>query len=157
SSWGPWLDRIAEHFGTLRIAQFDRPEKIRPVIRSWRSQWADKPRTADIAIQALSRVLSHAVELGKIAGNPAEGIKRLYSVDRSEIIWTDVDVRQLKEVCSADIAFATDLAIHTGLRQGDLLRLRWPDIREDRIEILTSKSRFRRRAIVPLYDDLRAA
>lgn len=25
-----WLDRIAEHFGVLRIAQSDRPEKIRP-------------------------------------------------------------------------------------------------------------------------------
>jgi hypothetical protein len=24
------LDRIAEYFGDLRIAQFDRPEKIRP-------------------------------------------------------------------------------------------------------------------------------
>ena len=25
--WSPWLDRIAEYFGELRIAQFDRPEK----------------------------------------------------------------------------------------------------------------------------------
>jgi hypothetical protein len=31
--WGPWLDRIAECFGPLSIAQFDRPEKIRPLIR----------------------------------------------------------------------------------------------------------------------------
>src|SRR5262249_19797521 len=50
---------------------------------------------------------------------------------------------------------AADLAMHTGLRQGDLLRLRWSDIGEDRIEILTSKSRHRTRAIIPLYDDLR--
>src|SRR6476661_8355677 len=27
----PWLDRIAKYFGDLRIAQFDRPEKIRPI------------------------------------------------------------------------------------------------------------------------------
>src|SRR5262249_24155114 len=46
-NWSPWLDRISEHFGDLRIAQFDRPEKIRPVIRRWRNQWADRPRTAD--------------------------------------------------------------------------------------------------------------
>jgi integrase len=31
--WGKWPDRIAEYFGELSIAQFDRPEKIRPVIR----------------------------------------------------------------------------------------------------------------------------
>src|SRR5438105_15922028 len=39
-NWGPWLDRIAEHFGELRIAQFDRPDKIRPHIRQWRNKWA---------------------------------------------------------------------------------------------------------------------
>jgi len=37
TQWGKWLDRIVEYFGELRIAQFDRPEKIRPVIRRWRS------------------------------------------------------------------------------------------------------------------------
>ena len=34
-NWAPWLDRITDYFGDLRIAQFDRPEKIRPVIRRW--------------------------------------------------------------------------------------------------------------------------
>jgi hypothetical protein len=91
-NWAPWLDRIADYFGALRIAQFDRPEKIRPVIRRWRNQWADKPRTADYGMQVLSRVLSCAVDpLGKIAGNPCEGVKQLYSGDRSEIIWTEAD------------------------------------------------------------------
>ena len=37
-NWGPWLDRIADYFGELRVAQFDRPEKIRPLIRRWRNQ-----------------------------------------------------------------------------------------------------------------------
>jgi hypothetical protein len=90
-NWAAWLDRIADHFGDLRIAQFDRPEKIRPVIRQWRNTWADKPRTVDYGMQVLSRILAHAVDpLGKIAGNPCEGIKRLYFGDRSNIIWTVV-------------------------------------------------------------------
>ena len=107
-----WLDEIADYFGPLSIAQFDRPEKIRPIIRQWRNRWADKrarrfriqvlscvlshavkPRTADFALQVLSRVLSHAVDpLGKIAGNPCEGIKTLYTSNRSEIIWQDADI-----------------------------------------------------------------
>src|SRR6185436_14443858 len=49
--WSLWLDRIASYFGDLRIAQFDRPEKIRPVIRKWRNGYADKPRTADYGLQ----------------------------------------------------------------------------------------------------------
>src|SRR5215204_3093263 len=90
--WSPWLDRIGEHFGELRIAQFDRPEKIRPLIRQWRNKWEDRPRTADYGMQVLSRLLSHAVDpLGKIAGNPCEGIKQIYSTNRREIIWTAAD------------------------------------------------------------------
>jgi hypothetical protein len=46
-NWSPWLDRIGLHFGELRIAQFDRPEKIRKVIRIWRNKWTATPRTAD--------------------------------------------------------------------------------------------------------------
>lgn len=96
-NWSLWLDRIGDYFGDLRIAQFDRPEKIRPVIIRWRNQWADKPRTADYALQVLSRVLAHAVDpLGKIAGNPCEGIKRIYISDRSEIVWTEATLPNLR-------------------------------------------------------------
>jgi integrase len=160
-NWSTWLDRIGEYFGGLRIAQFDRPEKIRPVIRRWRAQWADRPRTADYGMQVLSRVLSYAVDpLGKIAGNPCEGIKQLYSGDRREIIWTDGDIAQLKagkpkRPCPEEIAHAIDLAAHTGLRLGDLLRLSWSHVGEDAITITTGKSKHRREAIIPLYDELR--
>jgi integrase len=154
--WAPWLDRIGDYFGDLQVAQFDRPEKIRPVIRQWRNRWAAKPRTADYGLQVLSRVLSYAVDpLGKLAGNPCEGIKQLYSGDRSEIIWTEADIARLKKTCSAEIARAVDLASHTGLRLGDLLRLSWSHIGEDAITIATGKSRHRREALIPLYDALR--
>lgn len=167
--WAPWLDRIADYFGPLRIAQFDRPAKIRPIIRSWRNKWSDTPRTADYGMQVLSRVLSHAVEDGKIAGNPCEGIKTLYSGDRSEIIWTDSDIAQVKKAggsrkisgkrselpCPPEIANAVDLASHTGLRLSDLVRLSWSHVGEDAITLTTGKSRGRREAIIPLYDGLR--
>jgi integrase len=154
--WGKWLDRITDHFGDLSIAQFDRPEKIRPVIRRWRSQWADTPRTADYALQVLSRVVAHAVDpLGRIAGNPCERIKHLYSNDRSEIIWTDSDVAHIKKTCSAAIAQAVDLAGHTGLRLSDLVRLSWSHVGEDAIVLTTGKSRHKREAIIPLYGALR--
>jgi integrase len=153
--WGKWLDRIADYFGELRIAQFDRPEKIRPVIRRWRSQWTDTPRTADYAMQVMSRVVAHAVEIGRIAGNPCEGIKHLYNNDRSEIIWTDADVALIKKTCSPEIANAVDLAGHTGLRLGDLVRLAWSHVGDDAIVLTTGKSRHRREAIIPLYGALR--
>src|SRR5204863_7160474 len=87
--------------------------------------------------------------------NPCEDIKQLYKADRSEIIWTDVEIAQLKKTCSSDIANAADLAAHTGLRLGDLLRLSWSHVSEDAIAISTGKSNHPRSALIPLYDDLR--
>jgi integrase len=158
-NWAPWLDRIADHFGDLRVAQFDRPERIRPVIRRWRNQWVDTPRTADYGMQVLSRVLSYAVDpLGKIARNPCEGIKQLYRKNRSEIIWTDADIAEVKNSCSVDLAHAVDLAACSGLRLGDLLRVSWSHVSEEDSAIImtTGKSRERREVVIPLYDGLRA-
>jgi len=155
--WSPWLDRIADHFGELRVAQFDRPEKIRPVIRQWRAKYAEKPRTADYAMQVLSRICSYAVDpLGKLAANPCEGIKQLYSNSRSEIIWTDADIEAVKAFCSEEVVHAIDLAACTGLRAGDLVRLSWSHVEEHAIVLTTSKSGERRReAVIPLYKELR--
>ena len=155
-NWSPWLDRIADYFGELRVAQFDRSERIRPIIRGWRNKWAGTPRTADYGIQVLSRVLSHAVDpLGKIASNTCDGIKQLYRADRSETIWTDSDIAAIKQTCSSEISNAVDLAVYTGLRLSDLLRASWSHVGEDSITLATGKSRGRREAIVPLYDELR--
>jgi len=156
ANWAPWLDRIADYFGELRIAQFDRPEKIRPIIRRWRNQWADRPRTADYGMQVLSRVCSYAVDpLGKLASNPCQGIKQIYSSDRSEIIWTESDIVTIKKTCSPEIADAVDLAAHTGLRLSDVLCLSWSHVEDDTIIFATGKSCGRREAIIPLYDELR--
>lgn len=154
--WSRWLDRIVTDLGTLAIAQWDRPEKIRPVIRQWRNQWGTQPRAADLGMQVLSRVCSYAVDpLGKLAGNPCAGIKSLYSNDRSEIIWTDGDISSIKKACSPEVAHAIDLAAATGLRRGDLFRLCWSHVHDDRIVITTSKSNHKREATIPLYDGLR--
>jgi integrase len=60
-------------------------------------------------------------------------MKRLYSADRSDIIWTDDEILTLKEHCTPEVAWAVDLAAHTGLRQGDLVRLTWSDIKGNEI------------------------
>jgi integrase len=160
--WAPWLDRIEAHFGTLNVAQFDRPQKIRQAICKWRSRWEDTPRTADYGMQVFSRVLSHGVQAGILAGNACEGIKALYSADRSDIIWTASDIGELKapaapkKGCSAEVAQAVDLGGHTGLRLSDLLRVSWSHVGEHAIVLTTGKSRHRREVIIPLYDELRA-
>lgn len=152
--WNRWLDRIVDHFGELSVAAFGKTDRIRPLIRKWRDKWSDRPRSADYAVQVLSRVLTYAVDTDQITTNPCEGLKALYSNDRSDIIWTDDDLAALKAEASPEVWAAVSLAAHTGLRAGDLTKLAWSHIGEDEIVIPTSKSRGGRSAFVPLYDDL---
>jgi integrase len=161
-NWAPWLDRISDYFGELRIVQFNRPEKIQPIIRKWRYKWAATPRTADQGMQVLSRVLSYAIDpLGKIGSNPCVGIKHLYKGgDRAEIIWTDRDIDAIKagkpgKPCPDEISWAIDLARHTGLRKSDLIRVSWSHIGDDAICFPTGKSRGRVEVLIPLYPALR--
>jgi len=46
------------------------------------------------------------------------------------------------------------LAVNTGLRRGDLLKLCWSHIGSDEIEIRTGKSRDKIKALIPLHADL---
>ena len=108
-------------------------------------------------MQVLSRVLSYAVDpMSKIASNPCEGIKGLYTNNRAEIIWLAADIELLRAHASPEVMNAVDLAAHTGLRVSDLIRLSWSHVGDDAIIISTGKSRHKREAIIPIYDDLRA-
>ncbi len=152
--WVTWVDRVQDHFGPLSLLQFDRPT-IRVHIRRWRDGWKSTPRTADYGLQVLSRILSFAVGEGLLQLNPCIGIPRLYSVSRSEMIWTDDDLGRLLAVASKEVGWAAQLAMLTGIRQGDLLRLGWSHVSSDAIEFKTGKSGNRRSVVIPLYDELR--
>lgn len=156
-NWSRWLDRIMLRFGGLPTSAFDRPDLIRKHIRQWRAEWVAEsgPRAGDYGVQVLSRVLSYAIDpMGKISANPCEGIKHVYRNERADIIWSDADIATLK-AASPEVGHAVDLAALTGLRVGDLIRLSWSHVQGETIIISTGKSRHRREAIVPIYDDLR--
>jgi len=60
---------------------------------------------------------------GNITANHLCGFKRLYHVDRSEIIWLPQQVAAFVAAGSLEVQQAIILSLHTGQRQGDLLRL----------------------------------
>lgn len=155
ASWSPWLDRIQDEFGELRIKFFDLPT-IRKDIRRWRDAYAKTPRAADMGLQVLSRLLSFGMEEGLLATNACVGISRIYSSDRAGIIWTADDFAILERHAPAELVWAARLAANTGLRQADLLRLSWSHVKAYSIEISTGKSKHRKTTLIPLHDELKA-
>lgn len=154
SNWGPILDEVRDHFGALPVRLFANP-KIRHDIRMWRDKWRATPRASDVRKTVLSRVCSFMVANGELMVNPCIGIEDLYTSDRSEIIWAEDDIKAMLKTCSPEIGWIVQLAALTGMRQGDLLRLRWNNITDLAIEIKTGKSGFSRDAIIPITKPIR--
>jgi len=87
---------------------------------SVKSRWQ-----ADYAFAVLARNLSWAYNRGLVPLNPCERPGRLYRAARSENVWTDADEATFYAKAPAHLHLALKLALWTGQRQGDLLRLTW--------------------------------
>jgi integrase len=139
-------------FGDLPIAALDDP-RVRRDFLNWRERVARRSgeREADNRLSAISAMLSWAVDRGKLVANHLRGFKRLYHVDRSEIIWLPEHIAAFMKVAPIEMQRALLLALHTGQREGDLLRLPWSAYDGQTIKLRQGKAR-RGRKLGPLIE-----
>jgi len=154
-----YLKLIEAKFGSMPIGALE-DKRARGDFKEFRDSFSDKPRKADYVWTTIARVLSVAKDRGKIAVNVCERGGRLYESDRSEIVWTAEDIRVFCGVASIELQAALLLALWTGQRQGDLLRLTWTDYDGTYIRMRQSKgrgSKGRRRVTIPVGPPLKEA
>lgn len=148
------IRRIEADFGTLPIKALMAP-KVRGVFLDWRDRMgATEPRQADYRFAVLARILSWAYDRRIIQSNPCERPGRLSSGSRAEIIWTEDQVAALLAAASPQVALATMLAIETGQRQRDVIRMTWTAYDGQTLRLRQSKSG--RSVIVPVTAPLKA-
>lgn len=108
---------------------------------AWRDRLAaTSRRQADYAFSVLARILSWARNRGLITVNPCEKAGRLYHASRSENVWTDADEKAFLASAPAHLHLPMILALWTGQRQGDLLRLPWSAYDGERIRLKQGKT-----------------
>ncbi|MFG1287913.1 tyrosine-type recombinase/integrase [Xanthobacter versatilis] len=143
-------------YGTCPHAALEDKAFRRDVLRWHDAFSADKPREADNRVTILARVLSWAAKDGPLSVNVLDGFDRAYHGDRSEMIWLPEHVDAFMAVAESEMR----LALHTGQRQGDLLRLAWNSYDGARITLRQGKSRrgdkLGRPVIVPCTKALKA-
>lgn len=109
---------------------------------------------ADAALGALRIILEWARDRGMISNNHATRPKKVYKADRSENIWLTADLDAFRAVASPEMRLALELALWTGQRQGDLLKLGWSSYSEGRISFRHGKRN--RKVDMPVPATLRA-
>ena len=147
--------KIEAEFGDFPIAALaDR--RTRGEFLAWRDRLAvASRRQADYAFQVLARILSWSRDRGLIAVNPCERCGRLYRATRAEFVWSDADEAAFLARAPAHLHLALLLALWTGQRQGDLLKLAWSAYDGERIRLRQGKTGVR--VVVPVGAPLKAA
>jgi integrase len=147
-----YLKLIEAEFGNLPLEALA-DSRIRGDFKAWRDKMAGTPRAADLAWSVLARVLSVAKDRGRIDLNPCERGGRLYAADRRDKLWTEEMVGAALEGFPTNLRWALVLALWTGQRQGDLLRLPWSAYRDGKIRLRQSKTGSR--VSIPVAQTLR--
>lgn len=132
------LNTMADKWATMPLAALDDPS-VRRDFLAWRDSMAANPRTADMAIGVLKRILSWAEERVYVTSNQAKPIGRLHRANKADDIWTPDDFAALIGEASEEVMWAVELALYTGLRQSDLIRLAWNHRSGDAFSLRTSK------------------
>jgi len=153
-----YLDLIEGEFGTMPREAIE-DKRARGEFKTFRSKFSATPRKADYLWTTLARVLSVAKDHGKISVNVCERGGRLYDVDRTDIIWQADDIKEFCSVASVELQAAMLLALWTGQREGNLLKLTWKNYDGQYIRLRQTKARGGkgRRVTIPVGTPLKLA
>lgn len=154
---------IEQEFGDFPLSALaDR--RTRGVFLAWRDERAKRSRRqADYGWQVLARILSWAHGRGLVLANPCEKGGRVYDGNRAENIWSEDDEKAFLASAPPHLHLPLILALWTGQRQGDLLRLVWQQYDGEVIRLVQNKTirsgnrRKARRVVIPVGRPLKAA
>lgn len=134
------LTKVEQKFGAMPISLLDDP-RIRRDFMEWRAKVAKESgeREADNRLSVVSAMLTWGVRNGIIFNNHVRNFERLYHSDRSDIIWLPEHVEAFMEVAPVELQRVMIVALHTGLRQGDIRRLKWSHYDGEALDLRESK------------------
>jgi integrase len=149
------IKAIEKEFGDFPLSALT-DRRTRGIFMAWRDRLAARSRRqADYAWQVLARVLSWGHDRGLVLANPCARGGRLYRGSRVDSIWTSDDEATFLRSAPKHFHLALLLALWTGQRQGDLLRLTWSAYDGTHIRLRQSKTG--ERVVIPVGAPLKAA
>jgi integrase len=150
-SYRRYLKMIEEEFGAMPLSVVE-DRRARGKFKEWRDGMAANPRKADLAWSVLARVLAVAKDRGTIAVNVCERGGRLYEADKH--------IEAFCSVASKELQFALLIALWTGRRQGELIKINWSQYDGTHIRLELGKRRKgkpKKRVTIPVGAPLKIA
>ena len=137
--YGRTLDLLRDELGEFSFAL-----ATKTMLKAVRDDHKDTIRKAHKIKQMLSRLYSWAdeAELVPAGFNPAATIKRLKRKggDREIVVWSDAEVDGFLAGCPAHVRTPVLIALYTGQRREDVVRMVWTQFQGDVIRVRQSKT-----------------
>jgi integrase len=146
------LDQLRENYGAGLLADL-KPRHVRTI----RNEIGKTSTTAaDIAMSLISALWNFAVEqLGlELDADPTHGIPRVHEVKHEHEPWPSELIARFMQEARPSLRWAVKLALYTGQRRSDLVKMRWSHFDGDFIEVRQQKTG--ELVSVPCHKELRA-
>jgi integrase len=87
-----------------------------------------KHGTVNRSLIVLRSMFNRAIEWGKATENPCKGVKNFKENNQRDRYLTEEEEAKLIPNCNEYLKAIIIVALHTGMRKGEILRLKWKDI-----------------------------
>ena len=123
-------------------------------VRSIIGAMADTPQAANNLLKALRVILNYAVSERMVANNPALDVKRYPTSRHGFHSWTENEIAQFQAAhpIGTRAALALALALHTGQRKSDIIRMGWQHVQDNCISVRQQKTH--RALAIPIHPEL---
>jgi integrase len=115
-----------------------------------------KPATVNRELSLLKHMFTKAIEWSKVKENPAKKVKLLKGeVKRVRFLMPD-EIRDLLSNCADHLKPIVTVALHTGMRKGELLGLKWEQVNFDQGIITLTDTKNNERRDLPMNETVKA-
>jgi integrase len=136
------IHAIEVEFATLPLETLKQP-RANALFLEWRDKLKCGPRWQDYHWTVLKIILNWGRDRGLLQWQAPSRSRKLYKCDRSERVWLASDIAAMSKACSPELRWALELALETGQRQGDLLKLTWSQVRDGWLVLRQGKTKAR--------------
>ncbi|SPF81934.1 tyrosine-type recombinase/integrase [Pseudoprimorskyibacter insulae] len=147
-----YLDFFVSIMGGVNPAKMQRKDVIR-----LRDTNEDKVYFANYSLRVLRVLMEHCVDLGWRESNPAKGVPELKTQKKEREPWPTELLAAYRASCAMGTRerLVMELCVGTGQRVGDVLDMRWSDIKDGAVFVRQNKTS--KELWVPILPELQAA
>lgn len=148
-----FLNRLDANAAKVAVRSIERKHAI-----AWRDQLAvaETPHYANYFTRVLSVLLEYAIDIGELTENPAKGIKAVKYEKQAREPWPKhlIEAARKARLPRDRTRLLFELLYCSGQRVGDVLQMKWTDIRGN--SLCVSQNKTGAALVIPITDDLQA-